>query len=176
MKFKELDIKGVYLITPEPFKDKRGIFRRHFCSKEFKRKKLESKIRQSNISENKYLGTLRGFHYQTYPYQEAKTLSCISGRFFDVVIDLRKKSKTYKKWISVILSSENRQMLHVPKGCANSFMTLKNNTIIHYYCSQYYHPNYEKGIRYNDSAFKIKWPMKPKIISKKDKNFKNYTD
>ena len=67
-------------------------------------------------------------------------------------------------------------MLHVPKGCANSFMTLKNNTIIHYYCSQYYHPNYEKGIRYNDSAFKIKWPMKPKIISKKDKNFKNYTD
>lgn len=176
MIFKELKIKGVYLISPEPYKDKRGLFRRHFCAKEFKKKNIEFKVRQSNISENKFLGTLRGFHYQKYPFQEAKTLSCISGKFYDVVVDLRKKSKTYKKWVSVTISSDNRKMLHVPKGCANSFMTLKNNTIIHYYCSQYYNPKNEKGIRYNDPTFRFKWPIKPKIISNKDISHKNFVD
>jgi len=176
MIFKELSIKGVYLISPKPYKDDRGLFRRHFCDKEFKKNKINFKVRQSNISENKSLGTLRGFHYQKYPFQEAKILSCLNGKFYDIIVDLRKNSKTYKKWVSVTLSSENRKMLYIPKGCANSFMTLKNNTTIHYFCSQYYSPNYEQGIRFNDPIFKFKWPMKPKIISSKDLNLRNFTN
>ena len=176
MLFKELSIKGIYLISPKPYKDKRGLFSRHFCDKEFKKNKIEFKVRQSNISENKAIGTLRGFHHQKYPFQEGKILSCLNGKFYDIIVDLRKNSQTYKKWVSVTLSSENRKMLYVPKGCANAFMTLKEHTIIHYYCSQYYNPNYEQGIRFNDPIFKFKWPMKPKVISSKDLNFRNFTD
>jgi dTDP-4-dehydrorhamnose 3,5-epimerase len=176
MKFQKTKIYGVYIIKPSLFKDKRGVFRRHFCKIEFKKKNIDNKILQSNISENKYKGTLRGFHYQTYPYSEAKTLSCIKGEIYDVVIDLRKKSKTYKKWISIKLNEKNRFSIHVPKGCANAFLTLKNNCIIHYYCSQKFFPNKEKGIKYNDKSFRIKWPFKPKIISKKDNNHPTYID
>ena len=174
MEFKKLEIEGVYLISPKPFKDRRGLFRRHFCSSEFKHHKIDSKVKQCNISENKFKGTLRGFHYQTYPFQESKTLSCLNGEIYDVVVDLRKNSKTYKKWVSINLNDKNRLSIHIPKGCANAFLTLKNNSIIHYYCSQKYSPKFEKGIRFNDPAFNFKWPIKPKIISEKDKNHKNF--
>ena len=176
MKFKKLKIKGVYLISPKPFKDSRGLFRRHFCLSEFNQYNIDNKVNQCNVSENKFKGTLRGFHYQTYPFQESKTLSCLKGEIYDVVVDLRKNSKTYKKWVSVILNDKNRFSVHIPKGCANAFLTLKSNSIIHYYCSQKYSPKFEKGIRFNDQAFKFKWPIKPKVISEKDKNHPNYKD
>lgn len=176
MKFKKLKIEGVYLISPQPFKDSRGLFRRHFCSSEFSNFNIDKNVKQSNLSENKFKGTLRGFHYQTYPFQEAKTLSCIKGEIYDVVVDLRKKSKTYKKWLSVILNDKNKASIHIPKGCANAFLTLKNKSVIHYYCSQIYNPRFEKGIRFDDPVFKFKWPIKPKIISKKDRNHNNYRD
>ena len=124
MKFLKQKLKGVYVIKPEPFKDKRGMFRRHFCKKELKKIGIETSVQQANISENPKRGTLRGFHYQKKPHQEAKTISCLKGSFFDVIIDLRKNSPTYKKWQSFVITEKNRFSLHIPKGCANAFLTL----------------------------------------------------
>ena len=118
--------------------------------------------------------TLRGFHYQKHPYGEDKTITCIKGEIFNVTIDLRKNSKTFKKWKGFYLNEKNRYSVHIPKGCANAFLTLKNNTIVHYYCSQKYTPKAESGVRYNDKTFKVKWPVEPKIISKKDRSHKDF--
>ena len=172
MKFLKQKLKGVYVIKPEPFEDKRGMFRRHFCKKELKKIGIETSVQQANISENPKRGTLRGFHYQKKPHQEAKTISCLKGSFFDVIIDLRKNSPTYKKWQSFVITEKNRFSLHIPKGCANAFLTLENNTLIHYYCSNSYNPKFESGVLFNDPALKIKWPFKPIHISEKDKNHK----
>ena len=174
MIFVEQKIKGVWIINPTPFEDGRGLFRRHFCNEEFLKNNIEINISQSNVSENKYKKTLRGFHYQLAPNQEAKTLSCFKGSIFDIVVDLRKDSPTYKKWISAELTEKNRSMIHVPKGCANAFMTLDDNSIIHYYCSDPYAPESEKGIRYNDPSFDFIWPYEPKLISQKDLNHPDY--
>ena len=172
MKFLKQKIKGVFLIKPEPFKDKRGMFRRHFCKSELKKFGIETSVQQANISENPKKGTLRGFHYQKKPHQEAKTISCLKGSFFDVIIDLRKNSHTYKKWQSFVITEKNRFSLHIPKGCANAFLTLENNTLIHYYCSNSYNPKFESGVLFNDPVLKIKWPFKPLHISEKDKSHK----
>ena len=174
MIFVEQKIKGVWIINPTPFEDERGLFRRHFCNEEFLKNDIEINISQSNVSENKYKKTLRGFHYQLAPNQEAKTLSCFKGSIFDVIVDLRKDSSTYKKWISAELTEKNRSMIHVPKGCANAFMTLNDDSIIHYYCSDPYAPESEKGIRYNDPSFDFKWPYEPQIISQKDLSHPDY--
>ena len=168
MIFKKQKIQGVYLIKPQPFKDKRGLFRRHFCTEEFKKNGISHKIQQANVSENFKKGTLRGFHYQIGFSAEAKTLSCINGAIYDVVVDLRKNSRTFGKWISFVLDNKNKTAVHIPKGCANAFLTLSNNTLIHYYCSNKYNPSKEKGIRFNDPYFKFKWPTKIKQISEKD--------
>lgn len=169
MKFLKQSIKGVYLIKPNIYKDQRGLFRRHFCETEFYKHKLEKKVKQANVSINYKKGTLRGFHYQKKPFQEDKTMSCLKGEIYDIILDLRKKSKTYGKWLSFRLSEKNKYSVHIPKGCANAFLTLKNNTIVHYYCSELYNPRYEGLINYRDPIFKFKWPIKIKSISKKDK-------
>ena len=174
MIFIKQKINDVFLIKPEPYKDDRGIFRRHFCKKEFKKNGLIASVQQCNVSENIHKGTLRGFHYQTGRSAEAKTLSCVKGKIFDIVVDLRPNSKTFKKWIGVELNEDNRISVHIPKGCANAFLTLKNNTISHYYCSNKYDPKKEKGIRYNDPAFKFRWPTDIKHISEKDKSHFNF--
>jgi len=174
MNFIEQKIKGVFIIESEPFVDERGAFRRHFCKKEFEENGLNNKVVQSNLSENFHAKTLRGFHFQLAPYQEAKTLSCITGKIYDIVVDLRAESPTFMQWLSVELSAENRKSLHIAPGCANAFLTLMDNTILHYYHSEKYTPGYESGIRYNDPAFNFKWPMKPKFISEKDRNHPDY--
>lgn len=174
MIFIKQKIKGVFLLKPEPYKDIRGSFRRHYCKKEFKKNGIISDISQCNVSHNKYKGTLRGFHIQKNPYGEAKTLSCFKGKIFDIVVDLRKKSKTYLHWVSFKLSEHNQYTIHIPKGCANAFLTLTDNCIIHYYCSNPYSPRYELGVRYNDPLFSFKWPIVPKIISQKDLSHKNF--
>ena len=117
-------IKGLMLIKPEPFLDKRGLLRRIYCYKEFNLKKIKFSIKQANISENKNIQTLRGFHYQKFPYGEDKIISCIQGEIHNIVIDMRKNSKTFMKWQSFLLSEKNRLGLLVPKGCANAFCIL----------------------------------------------------
>ena len=175
MNFKKLSIADAYIIEPNTFYDERGVFRRAFCSDTFRDNALDKQVSQANISENYKKHTLRGFHYQLEPHSEAKTLTCVSGSVYDIVVDLRPKSETYLKWAAVKLTKENRCSLHVPKGCANSFLTLENNTTMVYFSSNNYNPKHEKGLRYNDPTFKFKWPVnEPKFISKKDASWPDY--
>lgn len=171
MKFFEQKIPNVYLIEPEPFMDKRGLLRRNFCHREFSEHGILIDIKQCNISENKNKYTLRGFHYQRPPHQEGKVLSCIRGSIYDIVLDLRHDSRGYLQWLAVELTEENRLSLYVPAGCANAYLTLEENTWILYYHSEFYTPNVEGGIRYNDPFFQFKWPAEPLVISEKDLDY-----
>ena len=174
MKFIEQKIKGVFLIEPQPYKDERGIFRRHFCAKEFSDNGLADIVKQANVSENNFAYTLRGFHYQVAPYGEGKTLSCLKGSIYDIIVDLRKESETYLEWISFNLDEKNRNSSHIPPGCANAFLTLEDNCLIQYYCSKEYVSEAESGIRYNDPNFNFIWPFEPKIISDKDNSHPDF--
>ena len=174
MKFYPQKLPGVFLIEPTSFADNRGVFRRHFCDAEFSQQGIVTDVIQSNISENQNIYTLRGFHYQLAPYAEGKTLSCLKGSIYDVVVDLRPESPKYMKWISFELNEKNRYAVHIAPGCANAFLTLEDNCLIHYYCSKPYTPNAERGIRYNDPSFNFEWPHKPLVISEKDLNHPDY--
>ena len=174
MKFIEQKLKGVYLIESAPFTDERGVFRRHFCRKEFSEHGITSLVKQANVSENKFAYTLRGFHYQLPPFEEGKTLSCLKGKIYDIVVDLRPDSPTYLQWLSFELSEENRKSIHIAPGCANAFLTLEENCLIQYYCSQEYNQGYERGIRYNDPTFKFQWPAEIMMISEKDRTHPDF--
>ena len=174
MIFHAQKITGVYTIEPQPYADERGLLRRHFCQREFARQGLTFDIRQSNISENRKRHTLRGFHYQLPPYGEDKVLSCIQGSIFNIVLDLREDSDSCLTWQSFQLSAENRLSLFVPKGCANAYLTLEDNTWILYYHSEFYAPGAEAAIRYNDPFFHFEWPFEPLVISEKDRNHPDF--
>ena len=174
MKCLDQEIAGVKIIEHESFIDNRGAFTRMYCSKEFEEFGIENNISQINLSFNKYEHTLRGFHYQEEPHGEDKTMKCLAGAIFDIVVDIRKDSKTYLKWISFEFTENDNLSLHVPKGCANAFLTLKTNTLVNYYSSYEYSPSNEKSIRYNDPLFNFKWKSKPKVISEKDLNHLDY--
>ena len=176
MKFEELEIKGAFLIHAEPFEDERGVFRRNFCKKEFAEHGIATTITQANISENRYKHTLRGFHYQVLPHGEGKTMTIMKGRIYDLIVDLRKESDTYLKWVSLELSSYMRTSFHVPPGCANAFLTMEDDTLVQYYSSYPYTPDAERGLRYNDPLFKFNWPINdPVYLSDKDASLPNYT-
>ena len=173
MKFTQLAIADVWLLEPELIEDHRGLFRRSFCAVEYKDYGLLPTVLQGNISENITLGTLRGFHYQTAPHQEAKTLSCLIGSIFDIVVDLRPNSRTFLKWLSVELSAANRNSLYVPPGCANAYITTDNQSVIHYYMSEVFSPVSYFGFNYADPQFSFIWPFEPVVLSQKDKNLPN---
>jgi len=174
MIFKETKLKGAYLIELERLEDERGFFARSFCQKEFEEHGLNPRIVQCNISFNKKKGTLRGMHYQVAPYEEAKLVSCINGAIYDVIIDLRPDSPTFKQWFTIELSTDNYKMLYIPEGFAHGFQTLEDNTVVFYQMSQFYHPEYARGVRWDDPAFGIKWALPNQIISKKDMNYPNF--
>ena len=174
MLFTPLDITGASVITPTPFGDQRGIFRRHFCAAEFTAAGLDGRVAQGNVSENLHRGTLRGFHYLDAGCGEAKTLSCLRGAVYDVVLDLRPGSATYLTWRAVRLDDRNRLSIHVPPGCANAFLTLEDDVIVHYYHSCAYVPTAEHGVRYNDARFGFEWPITPTIVSDKDRGYPDY--
>jgi dTDP-4-dehydrorhamnose 3,5-epimerase len=173
MKFIKTNIKNLFIIQLNQFKDNRGEFKRIFCSNLFKLNKL-NKFVQVNHSINKHKGTLRGFHLQTGKFAEDKLVYCIKGAIWDCVIDLRKKSKTYLKVFGIKLDENSNKMLYVPRGFAHSFLTLKDLSEVIYFSSNFYDPASESGIRYNDKKFKIKWPIKPRIVSEKDQNFSDF--
>ena len=174
MKFIETPLKGAFIIELEKRGDDRGFFARAFCEREFQKHGLNPKIVQMNNSLSSQRGTLRGIHYQLAPKAEAKTFRCVRGSLFDVVVDLRPDSPTFLKHFSVELTGENRKMVHVPQGCANSFLTLQDDTEIIYFTSEFYSPENERGIRYNDPKLGIVWPMEPLVISDKDKNHPDF--
>jgi dTDP-4-dehydrorhamnose 3,5-epimerase len=173
MKFTETKLEGSFIIEIEKLEDERGFFARTWDQEKFNEKGLNSEISQCSISFNKKIGTLRGMHYQKEPYQEVKIVRCTKGKIFDVIIDLRKDSKTFNDWFGVELSSENHKILYVPKGFAHGFQTLEDNTEVFYQISTEYMPEYSRGRLWNDSRFDISWPITPPIISEKDKNFLN---
>ena len=159
MIFEPLDLDGVYLIKPELHEDERGFFSRSFCKKEFIAKGLVGEFVQCNISFNKKKNTLRGMHFQKAPHEETKLVRCIRGSIFDVIIDLRTDSQTFKKWVGVELGSEDKHALYVPAGFAHGFMTLTDNTEVFYQMSEYYYPEYSDGVRWDDPTFNIIWPI-----------------
>ncbi len=172
LKFIETKIKGVFLITIEKIEDDRGFFARTWDRQEFKNHNLVCDFVQSSISFNRKKGTIRGMHFQLSPYEETKMVSCHSGKIFDVIIDLRKNSPTFKQWESNELDSKNHSMLYIPKGIAHGFQTLEDNSEICYHMNEYHKPEYYQGIRFDDPAFKIEWPLPLSIISENDKNWK----
>ena len=176
MIFTETKLRGAYIIEPEKKQDERGFFARSFDSEIFEKHGLNPNVRQCNISYSKIKGTLRGLHFQLSPYQEAKFLRCVRGRIYDVIVDLRSKSETYKQWIGVELSADNYKMLYAPEGFAAGFQTLVDDVELIYQVSQVYNLQYERGIRWDDPAFKIEWPLEPTVISEKDKSHPTFKE
>ena len=175
MIFRETELNGAFLIEPERLEDNRGFFARAWCRKEFMAHGLTGALVQSNISFNKRTGTLRGMHFQTAPYEEAKLVRCTMGAVYDVIIDLRPDSSTFLRWIAAELTAENHKMLYVPENFAHGYQTLADNTEVFYQVSQFYSPGSEQGLRYNDPIFGIKWPMDVQVISHKDRSWPDYT-
>jgi len=174
MIFTETKLRGAFIIEPERLEDERGFFARTFDQKEFEAHGLNPRVMQCNISFNKKKGTLRGMHYQMAPYQEAKLLCCTKGAIYDVIIDLRKDSATFKQWIAVELTAENRRMLYIPEGFAHGFQTLKDEAEVFYQMSEFYHPESAKGVRWNDPAFGIVWPDDIWVISDRDRRYPDF--
>lgn len=175
MVLRDTKLKGAFIIEAERTGDERGFFARAWCKKEFEAHGLDSRLVQSNISFNKKRGTLRGMHYQVAPHEETKLVRCTTGAIFDVIIDLRPESVTYKQWIGVELRATNHKMLYVPKGFAHGFQTLEDNTEVFYHVSEFYSARSERGVRWNDQTFGIKWPeTESRVISEKDKNWPDY--
>lgn len=169
--FTETELKGAFIIEVEKINDERGFFARTWDKEKFEKHNLNSNIVQCSISINKKKGTIRGMHYQVKPYEESKIVRCTKGKIFDVIIDLRKKSSTFKKWISVEISENNHKMIYIPKGFAHGFQTLEDNTEIFYQISEFYNKDASSGIKCNDPELSIKWPLEITMVSEKDKNF-----
>jgi dTDP-4-dehydrorhamnose 3,5-epimerase len=174
MIFNKTSLEGSYTIELEKRGDDRGFFARFFCVNEFEKYGLDNKIVQINNSFSKDKGTLRGIHYQLQPKAETKIVRCVKGSLFDVIVDLRQDSKTFGKWFGAVLSDENRLMMYVPKGFGHGFVTLEENTEAFYLVSEFYAPDQERGIRWNDPYLNIQWPIKPVIISEKDQSHPDF--
>lgn len=163
------------VIEIEPIQDNRGYFARSFCKKTLNEHGLIFDAVQTNIAFNLHANTLRGMHFQLPPFSEDKIVSCFQGAIYDVIVDLNQESPTFGKWYGLTLSLENRLSLYVPKGFAHGYQTLTDNTCIHYMVSEYYTPSHESGVRWNDKAFGIEWPITENlIVSSKDEQWKDF--
>lgn len=168
MIFTETPLKGSYIIEVTPFQDERGWFGRTYCEREFKSIGISPSWVQINQSYSTHKGTLRGMHYQLPPFEEMKLVRCIGGKVFDVIIDLRKNSNTFLKWFGIELSAENKKMIFIPEGFAHGFQTLTDHCELIYHHSQFYTPESEAGIKYNDAVIHIAWPLEVTCISDRD--------
>jgi dTDP-4-dehydrorhamnose 3,5-epimerase len=168
MKFTALPLSGAYLVDLEPLADERGFFARSYCADEFAARGLGPLLRQCSVSYNALKGTLRGLHYQDFPHQEHKLVRCTAGAVFDVIVDIRAGSPTYRHWFAVELTGGNRRSLFIPPGFAHGFMSLTDNTEVYYMISVAHAPVFSRGLRWSDPAFGIEWPMPPSVISSRD--------
>ena len=174
MIFQVTKLQGAFEICPELKPDERGFFARTWCQEEFAARGLNHRLVQCNVSFNLRKGTLRGMHYQEAPHGEAKLVRCTAGAVYDVVVDLRTDSSTYKEWTAVVLAAEKRNMMYVPEGCAHGFLTLADDAEVFYQMSQFYRPESAKGVRWNDPAFQIAWPMAIDVISERDRTYADF--
>lgn len=171
MKFVETPLAGAYVIELEPFRDERGLFARTFCQKEFAIIGFDKQLVQINHSLTKQKGAIRGMHYQRPPACEIKIIRCVQGKVFDVMVDIRAGSSTFMRWHSVELSKDTMRMVYIPEGFAHGFQTLTDNAELIYHHSAFYKPEYERGLRFDDPALAIKWPLPADLVSQKDQNY-----
>jgi len=172
--FHETKLKGAFIIELERLEEERGFFARTFCQEEFKAHGLNPRVVQCNISFNRKKGTLRGMHYQVAPHEEAKLVRCTMGAIYDVIIDLRSCSSTFRQSFGIELTAENRKMLYIAEGFAHGFLTLQDNTETFYQMSEFYYPECARRVRWDDPAFGIKWPEDVKVISVRDQQFPGF--
>ena len=174
MTFHQTKLGGVFEVHLDLIGDRRGFFSRSWCQKEFEVHGLDPRLVQCNISLNSRKGTLRGLHYQAAPHAETKLVRCTQGAIYDVVVDLRPQSRTFKDWIGVTLTAANRHMLYIPEGCAHGFLTLEDESEVFYQMSEFYNPDSARGVRWNDPAFEITWPANVEVISERDRTYPDF--
>ncbi|WP_137127527.1 dTDP-4-dehydrorhamnose 3,5-epimerase [Roseomonas sp. HF4] len=171
MRFSPTTLPDVVLIEPEPHYDVRGSFARTFCTREFAAQGLETSFVQHSVSHSRLCGTVRGMHFQRAPHAEVKIVRCIRGAIRDVLVDLRPDSPTFGRWEGFDLTADNGRSLYVPKGVAHGFQTLEAETVVAYLISEFYVPEASYGVRHDDPAFGIEWPLPPSAISEKDRDW-----
>jgi dTDP-4-dehydrorhamnose 3,5-epimerase len=177
MDFKETVLKGAFVIEGKRFEDERGFFVQEWSARELAAAGLEAAMVECNSSFNRRAGTLRGMHYQTAPDEQAKLVRCVRGSLYDVIIDLRRDSETFKQWLSVELTGDDTKALYVPRNFAHGFQTLEDNTEVSYNTSAYYQPASERGVRWDDPAFNITWPQtESRIIIARDREFPDFEE
>lgn len=171
MRFVPAPLEGIFVVEPDLLEDERGFFARSFCQDQFRAHGLDPVVAQCNISFNRQRGTLRGLHYQAPPHEEAKLMRCTRGAVWDAVVDLRDSSGTRYRWFAVELTSENRRALYVPAGFAHGFQTLEDDSEVLYQMSEFFHPESARGLRWDDPAFGIAWPLRDPVLSLKDQSY-----
>ena len=174
MIFKGTGIGGAWVIEAERVEDERGFFARTWDAEQFAEHGLNPRLAQCSISYNRARGTLRGLHYQVAPNEEAKLVRCTAGAIFDVALDLRPESASFRRWFGVELSAENRRALYVPEGCAHGFLTLDDGCEVHYQISRSYTPEAAAGVRWNDPLFAIRWPGEVVVINARDRSYPDF--
>lgn len=174
MLFLPTELPGAYVLDPERVEDSRGFFARTWCPDEFARHGLNPRLAQCSIAQNRLAGTLRGMHYQAPPDDEAKVVRCTAGAIFDVAVDLRHGSPTRNRWIGVELTEANRRALYVPEGCAHGYVTLTDDTEVFYMISRAHAPGSARGVRWDDPAFGIRWPVRVRVISERDRTYPDH--
>src|SRR5258708_6322696 len=175
MRFTETPLSGAFIIDIVRLEDERGFFARTWSADELKKRGLDTTLVQCNVAWNPIKGTLRGMHFQRTPHEEVKIIRCTSGALFDVIVDLRPGSPTFRRWTGVELSAESRRMLYIPKGLAHGYVTLTDNVEAYYHVSAPYAPGCAGGVRWDDPAFGITWPSAPTIISERDRGWPPFT-
>lgn len=175
MNFTETPIAGAFVIDGERLEDDRGFFARTFCEDELRARGLESHVAQCSVSWNRLRGTLRGLHYQAPPHEETKIVRCTHGAIWDVIVDLRSDSKTYRQWTAVELTHENRWALYVPRGVAHGFITTTDETEVLYMMNATYVADAARGVAWDAPAFAIQWPIEPVVISDRDRNYPRWS-
>lgn len=174
MIFTATPLAGLYLVEPERHEDERGWFARSWCAREFADHGLDARLAQTSLSFNRQRGTLRGMHYQRAPHAEAKLVRCVRGAIWDVAVDLRPESPTRGRWQGFELSAENGCALYVPEGFAHGFQTLLAESEVLYHISNFYAPEAATGVRHDDPAFAIAWPLPVASISQRDASWPDY--
>ncbi len=171
MKFRKTPLSGVIVVDLDRHEDDRGFFARSFCEKEFSEQGIASRFVQCNVSFNKRKGTLRGMHYQAAPHEEDKLVRCTMGAVHDIVVDIRPGSPTYLKHFAIELSASNRTALFVPRGFAHGFQVLKDESEVFYQMSEFFHPESARGLRWDDPALRLGWPLRDPILSDRDRGY-----
>ncbi len=176
MRFRETKIQGAFVIDIEEKRDERGFFARSWCQKEFEARGLNSRIVQCNIGFSSKRGTVRGIHFQQAPHADAKVVRCSRGAIYDVIVDVRPKSETYGEWSAVELTADNHTMIYIPEGVGHGYQTLCDDTEILYQTSEFYYLEVAAGIRYDDQAFNVNWPLDVSVISEADRTWPDFIE